>query len=254
MNNFGGNEMKRKYLAFVLSGVLITTLAVVGTLAYLNDTTEEVTNTFTFSDEEDGIHLELIETVFGESYDEDGLNEDEKNLDVVVNMVPGDVVAKNPTVQATGAECYLFVEVTVENNVAKSGVPFYTYSIDTGVEGYTWEVVTGTTDGTSGCTTDGTTSYVLSDANGPVVVDDSVAYSILADDKEGDVVGDYDGIGTDTTPVKGSVTINTALTADDLMAVEEGDCNIPSLSFVAYAVQSANIEANQVEALFLSEF
>ncbi len=246
--------MKRKYLALVTSCALIASLAVVGTLAYLSDTTKEVTNTFTFSDEEDGIHLDLTETVFGDTYDEDGLNEDKTNLDVVVNMVPGDVIAKNPTIQATGAECYLFVDVIVENNVAKSGVPFYIYSLDTGVEGYTWEIVSGTTDGTTGCTTDGTASYVLSDTNGPVAVDDATVYSILADDKVGDVVGDYDGIGTDTTPVKGSVTINTALTADDLMAVENGDCNTPSLSFVAYAVQSANIEAGEVEALFLSEF
>ncbi len=246
--------MKRKYLALALSCALVATLTVVGTWAYLNDTTEEVTNTFTFSDEEDGIHLDLTETVFGDTYDEDGLNEDDTALDVVVNMVPGDVIAKNPTIQATGAQCYLFVEVTVDNNVAKSGVPFYTYSIDTGVDGYTWEIVDGTTDGTTGCTTDGTASYVLSDANGPVVVDDTVAYSILADDKVGDVVGDYDGIGTDTTEVKGSVTINTALTALDLMAVEDGDCSTPSLSFIAYAIQSANITATEVEALFLSEF
>lgn len=246
--------MKRKYLALVLSCALVASVAVIGTLAYLSDTTEEVTNTFTFSDEEDGIHLELKETVFGETYDEDGLNEDGANLDAVVNMVPGDVVAKNPTIQATGAECYLFVEVTVENNVATSGVPFYMYSLDTGVEGYTWEIVTGTTDGTSCCTTDGTALYVLSDTNGPVVVDDAVVYTILADDKADDVVGDYDGIGTDTTPVKGSVTINTALTADDLMAVEDGDCSMPSLSFVAYAVQAANIEAEAIEALFVSEF
>ncbi len=246
--------MRRKYLALTVACALLATFAVAGTLAYLNDTTEEVTNTFTFCDDEDGIHLDLKETVFGDEYNEDGLNEGEQTPNVAVNMVPGDIVAKNPTIEAEGAECYLFVDVTVANNVAKSGVPFYAYSLDTGVPGYTWKIVAGTVDGTAGCTTDGKASYVLSDAHGPVAVTDATAYSILADGIADDVIGDYDGIGVDTTPVKGSVTINTELTAEDLVAVEAGEVAIPSLSFVGYAIQSANIAANEVEALFISEF
>lgn len=88
---------KRKSLALIMCAILLVGASVLGTMAYLTDTTEEVTNTFTIGK----VDIELEETT-GETYE----------------MTPGSELEKDPvaTVVAGSEDCWLFVKVT-ENNL-----------------------------------------------------------------------------------------------------------------------------------------
>lgn len=121
--------MKKKTLAIALAVVLVLCCAVGGTLAWLSDKTDPVTNTFTAGD----INIDLTETT--NNY----------------KMVPGNTIAKDPTVtvKANSEACWLFVKVEKTNNPDN----YLTYTIDsgwtalTGVDGvYYREVAASTTD------------------------------------------------------------------------------------------------------------
>ena len=102
--------MKKKTLALGLALTLLVAGVVGGTLAWLTDQTAEVKNTFTVGD----INIDLTET-----------NRDYK-------MVPGNTIAKDPTVtvKANSEACWLFVKVTESENLDT----FITYAI---AEGWT---------------------------------------------------------------------------------------------------------------------
>lgn len=102
--------MKKKTLALVLALTLLVAGVVGGTLAWLTDQTAEVKNTFTVGD----INIDLTET-----------NRDYK-------MVPGNTIAKDPTVtvKANSEACWLFVKVTESTDLKD----FITYAI---AEGWT---------------------------------------------------------------------------------------------------------------------
>ena len=89
--------MKKKSLALVLALAMIVVCVVGGTLAWLIDKTDPVTNTFTYGD----IDITLAETT-GTSY----------------KMIPGYTIDKNPkvTVLADSEKCYLFVKVEKSTN------------------------------------------------------------------------------------------------------------------------------------------
>ena len=76
--------------------MLVAMISIGGTMAWLMATSEEVSNTFTAGD----INITLTETTTN------------------FKMVPGNKIAKDPkvTVQAGSEACWLFVEVTKENN------------------------------------------------------------------------------------------------------------------------------------------
>ena len=82
-----------KSVALLLALILVLGIAIGGTIAWLTDTTREVTNTFTTSD----INITLVES---------------ENLDL--QMVPGCTITKDPqvTVLKGSEDCYLFVEIT----------------------------------------------------------------------------------------------------------------------------------------------
>ena len=100
--------MKKKTLALVLALTLLVAGVVGGTLAWLTDRTAEVKNTFTVGD----INIGLTETT-----------EDYK-------MVPGNTIAKDPTVtvKANSEACWLFVKVTESTDLKD----FITYAIADG--------------------------------------------------------------------------------------------------------------------------
>lgn len=102
--------MKKKTLALVLALTLLVAGVVGGTLAWLTDQTDEVTNTFTVGD----INIDLTETTTN------------------YKMVPGNTIAKDPTVtvKANSEACWLFVQVTESTNLKD----FITYAI---AEGWT---------------------------------------------------------------------------------------------------------------------
>ena len=100
--------MKKKTLALVLALTLLVAGVVGGTLAWLTDQTAEVKNTFTVGD----IPIGLPETPTD------------------YKMVPGNTIAKDPTVtvKANSEACWLFVKVTESANLDD----FITYAIATG--------------------------------------------------------------------------------------------------------------------------
>lgn len=100
--------MKKKTLALVLALTLLVAGVVGGTLAWLTDRTAEVKNTFTVGD----INIDLTETTAD------------------YKMVPGNTIAKDPTVtvKANSEACWLFVKVTESENLDT----FITYAIADG--------------------------------------------------------------------------------------------------------------------------
>ena len=100
--------MKKKTLALVLALTLLVAGVVGGTLAWLTDRTTEVKNTFTVGD----INIDLTETTTD------------------YKMVPGNTIAKDPTVtvKANSEACWLFVKVTESENLNN----FITYTVDPG--------------------------------------------------------------------------------------------------------------------------
>lgn len=100
--------MKKKTLALVLALTLLVAGVVGGTLAWLTDQTAEVKNTFTVGD----INIGLTETTAD------------------YKMVPGNTIAKDPTVtvKANSEACWLFVKVTGSTNLKA----FITYDIAEG--------------------------------------------------------------------------------------------------------------------------
>ena len=100
--------MKKKTLALVLALTLLVVGVVGGTLAWLTDQTAEVKNTFTVGD----INIDLTETTTD------------------YKMVPGNTIAKDPTVtvKANSEACWLFVKVTESENLNN----FITYTIANG--------------------------------------------------------------------------------------------------------------------------
>ena len=102
--------MKKKILAIGLVVAMAATAVVGGTLAWLADQTAEVKNTFTVGD----INIGLTETTTD------------------YKMVPGNTIAKDPTVtvKANSEACWLFVKVTESTDLKD----FITYAI---AEGWT---------------------------------------------------------------------------------------------------------------------
>lgn len=112
-NNDGERKQPMKkvislMLALVLALTLLVAGVVGGTLAWLTDQTAEVKNTFTVGD----INIGLTETTTD------------------YKMVPGNTIAKDPTVtvKANSEACWLFVKVTESANLDD----FITYAIATG--------------------------------------------------------------------------------------------------------------------------
>lgn len=121
--------MKKKLLIPIMVLILLIG-AVGGTLAWLTDKTDTITNTFTVGD----INIDLTES---------------EDLDL--KMIPGKTLKKDPVVTVEGGSeaCWLFVKVDESTNLDT----FITYAVDdewtplTGVAGvYYREVATSAVD------------------------------------------------------------------------------------------------------------
>ena len=93
--------MKKKTLALVLALTLLVAGVVGGTLAWLTDQTAEVKNTFTVGD----INIGLTETTTD------------------YKMVPGNTIAKDPTVTVEEGSDASYVRMKVTFNNAKAIIP-----------------------------------------------------------------------------------------------------------------------------------
>lgn len=89
-----------KATLLVLALVLLIGGTIGGVIAYLMDSTDSITNTFTYG----MVDIELTETLGGESKE--------------FKMVPGNMIAKDPkiTVSDDSEDCYLFVKLEKSDN------------------------------------------------------------------------------------------------------------------------------------------
>lgn len=106
--------MKKKIVSLVLVFALALALGIGGTIAWLTDKTETVTNTFTVGD----INITLTET------------------ERTYKMVPGGELDKDPTVSVVkdSEACWLFVKIDESENLDN----FITYTVDSA-----WKKVDG---------------------------------------------------------------------------------------------------------------
>ena len=110
---------KNKIMLSVISGLLVAAVAVGGTLAYLSDKSNMVTNTFNvgsgYTTEDPHTGLWLDETA--KTGDENPTAVDTKNRTeegvAYTDLLPADVIAKDPTFHLTdgSVESYVFAEV-----------------------------------------------------------------------------------------------------------------------------------------------
>lgn len=109
-----------KILVLMLAMMLVFGMAVGGTLAYLMDTSEEVTNTFTVGD----INIELWEHDLENGALNTAVTVAANNTDYKV--LPGTKQAKDPyvVVKANSEACWLFVKITQKNNANPQLVSF----------------------------------------------------------------------------------------------------------------------------------
>jgi len=150
--------MNKKTVALLMACVLLVGAAIGGTMAWLVDSTGEVTNTFTVGD----INITLKE------HDYDPTNKvlitTGDNCEVTENddyhFVPGDTLPKDPfvRVEEKSEACWLFIKVTENNNIeftvdatANTKEKALIYNVDTSV----WTPVPGH-EGYWYCKSDGT--------------------------------------------------------------------------------------------------
>lgn len=105
--------MKKKTISMLIALVLVLCCVVGGTLAYLMDETDTVTNTFTAGD----VDITLDEA----KVNENGkiINPDDRwTTGNEYQMIPGNTYDKDPkvVVKANSEACYLYVEFVEENN------------------------------------------------------------------------------------------------------------------------------------------
>ena len=101
--------MKKKLMT-VLALVLVIAMSVAGTIAFLTDTTDPVTNTFTVGK----VDITLTET-FNTDKNDDGTNDAWQ-----AQLIPGTTYTKDPvvTVTADSEDCWLFVKFEEKNDAA----------------------------------------------------------------------------------------------------------------------------------------
>jgi predicted ribosomally synthesized peptide with SipW-like signal peptide len=106
---------KTRRVTTIVALALVICLAIGGTIAWLTDTTSEITNTFTVGK----VKITLTETTTGDT------------SDGKYKVVPGGKSAKDPvlTVLKESEDCYAFV--LVENNLVNNNTVVGTPNIDT---------------------------------------------------------------------------------------------------------------------------
>ena len=125
-------KMNKRTLVLSLALVLALATATGGTLAWLIDETEPVTNVFTYGD----VNIDLEESPSDKDDGDDDPNTNE------YQMVPGKDITKDPmvTVYANSEDCWLFVKIEESTNFDD----FMTYTVADG-----WTELTGV-EGVSG--------------------------------------------------------------------------------------------------------
>lgn len=131
--------MKKRTIAIVLSLILVIGCAVGGTLAWLADKADTVTNTFTAGD----VQITLDEAPVNEKGQETTGARVQANS---YELIPGSSYNKDPTVHVQpGSEaCYVFV--TVENNLNEYVTFDNGQSLDDAIAAHGWTKLEGETN------------------------------------------------------------------------------------------------------------
>ncbi len=197
----------KKGLAALLSLVLVIGCVIGGTLAWLTDTTDPVTNTFTIGD----INLMLKES----PYNANGTyGTPVENVENSYPLLPGSTYKKDPfvTVTANSEDCYLFVKVTVTDDIQS----YLTYTLN------------------------------LTETNGwkSVPNEDDVYYREVArqdEDQTWYLIAGNDTHDTGVISVKDTI-VKKGAASDGFVDMPDV---APELTFTAYAVQQANLTVQQ---------
>lgn len=213
----------KKTIALLLAFILVVGVTIGGTIAWLTAQTPEVKNTFTVGD----IGIELWEHKLNPDNDKELTNETVPSNEY--NYVPGDTLPKDPfvTVKAGSEACWLFINVTEDNN----GLPDST----AGEKIISWTVAEGWTQ-----VDNHNVWYKEVDA---ATAKTGESWYILA----GDTVAE----GATQKYPNGCVTVNTAVTKDMVTTI---NADKPTLTFDAYAHQSANTTLEAAKAAALTHF
>lgn len=230
--------MKKKTVALVLASTMLFGIATGGTIAWLTDNTEKVTNTFVVGD----IDIDLDESEF-----KDGalVTSSRKTSNDNYKILPGNNQPKDPvvTVKEGSEACWLFVEVTEKYNYAKDSNG-YIYPAKKVIN---WTA--NTTKNSSDEPGDGVWTLLSTLTSGNVPGDEvTYVYYIEQDaltdtnatDKQYYVLENFVNGSSYKT---GEVSYNQNLTKTELdildtLKDDEGNIVKPSLSFKAYAIQS----------------
>lgn len=218
--------MKKKSLVTMLASVsLVAVVGVGATLAFLSDSTGTLVNTFStttgYSDE-DTQAVKIQETklesdgTYGDktSYGEDGFTGN-----AYTDLLPGDVVTKDPNVLLGEESIDSYVFIKLEGADALAAVDRDADGkADFSIAGFSskWEKVDGS-EGLDGY-------YVYKAATG------TDAYKVAA--------------GTQTEDLFTTVTYNTYVTADT-------DAELPSIELTAYAVQYKNVTLDEAKTIVM---
>lgn len=194
--------MKKVKFSKKVAALTLATAILVGgvggsTLAWLLDSTAEVTNTFT----ESGIEITLKEG---------GSDAAETAIAKNYKMLPGSVIEKDPKVTVKGGseDCWLFIKIT------ESTQPDLDKYID-------YHVVSGWTQ------------VEDNDNNADTIV---IGRKVTgaANDQEFDIIGYLPDSNANVIPNK--VMVKTSVGAEDMNAISGNNAK-PTLAFKAYAVQ-----------------
>lgn len=212
-----------KVVAALLAVFLLIGIGVGGTLAWLLDTTDPVTNTFTVGK----VDINLEE----HSYDPDNQNKVTTTVDNANDypLIPGTSYGKDPkvTVTADSEDCYLFIRIQEINN--PDSYLDYEYNLDLGTDEQTddWTLIEDNKNG------------------------DKVYYRIVP---KGTGASGWNLLKGDGTHATGVVTVKGSIINAD-KTPGEGEVNMPDdnaqpqIIFTAYAVQKANRTVNEAWAL-----
>lgn len=181
-------KANKKALALVLCALMLVAASVFGTLAYLVDTDNQVTNTFTVGN--------VVITLDEAEADVNGVVEDpdDRVYGNQYKLMPGHKYTKDPTVHIdpSSEDCYVFVKIT--NDIANIEDSAKTIAAQMTAKG--WHLVKGQTDvyyyGASAEATDA--AVVKANANLIVFEEFTIAggvdYEVLSDYSEEDITID----------------------------------------------------------------
>lgn len=202
-----------KILLTALCLVLVVALSVGGTLAWLTDNTDTVTNTFTVGD----INITLVESPY--DADKGTYGTPDEGVTNSYPLIPGNTYKKDPVVTVKGGSeaCYLFVMFEEVNSASD----YLTYTSN--LKPDEWTQGTGTGEGGNGIPTNVWYREVAASTT-------DTSYHLLDDDE----------IEVKTSIVKANPD-------DGQVAMPAANAQ-PQLKYTAYAVQKDNLTAAQAWA------